>query len=86
VKAPVAVAVHERVEVPEVVVVLRVILVGLRVHVRPVAGETVSVKATVPVKPFVAATVIVEVAGVPTTAFTAVGLAVTVKLGAAVTV
>ena len=85
-KAPVAAAVHERVEVPEVVVALRVILVGLRVHVKPVAGETVAVKATVPVKPFVAATVMVEVAGVPTIAFTEVGLAVTVKFGAAPTV
>jgi hypothetical protein len=85
VKAPTAVAVHDRVEVPEVVA-LRVILVGLRMHVRPVAGEMASVKATVPTKPLVAVTVIIEVAGVPTTAFTAVGLAVTVKFGAAPTV
>jgi len=36
VKLPAADPVHERVEVAEVVVVLRVILVGVRVHVRPV--------------------------------------------------
>ena len=34
-------------------------LVGLKVHVRP-AGDTVEVRATVPVKPFSAVRVIVE--------------------------
>jgi len=53
--------------------------------VRPVDGEIVSDSVTVPVKPFVAATVMVEVPGDPTAALTVVGLAVTVKLGAAVT-
>ena len=53
-------------------------LVGLRVHVRP-AGETVLVRATVPVKPLIGATVIVEVAAAPTVVVTAVGLAMTVK-------
>jgi hypothetical protein len=85
VKEPVADAVHDRVEVAEVVVPLRAILVELREQVRPVEGETVSDNVTVPVKPFVAATVIVEVPGVPTVTLTVVGLAVTVKFGAAVT-
>ncbi len=53
-------------------------LVGLRVQARP-AGETVEVKATVPVNPFTGATVIVEVAVAPARAPTLVGLAVTVK-------
>jgi len=53
-------------------------LVGDRVQVRP-AGETELVRATVPVNPFTGATVIVEVAAVPTVVVTEVGLAVTVK-------
>jgi hypothetical protein len=53
-------------------------LAGVRVQVRP-AGETAEVRATVPVKPLTGATVIVEVAAVPATVVTAVGLAVTVK-------
>lgn len=57
---PATVALHETVAVP-----LLVTLVGVIVpHVRP-AG-TVSVRATVPVNPFTAVTVIVEVAEVPT--------------------
>jgi len=48
------------------------------VHVKP-AGETVDARATVPVKPFSGATVIVEVTVAPARALTAVGLAVTVK-------
>jgi len=47
------------------------------VHVKP-AGDTVEVKATVPVKPFNGVTEIVEVAVAPARALTAVGLAVTV--------
>ncbi len=47
-------------------------------HVRP-AGETAEVRATVPLKPFTAATVIVEVAAVPAVVVTAVGLAVIVR-------
>ncbi len=53
-------------------------LVGLRVQVKP-AGDTELVRATVPVKPLTGATVIVEVAAVPTVVVTAVGLAVTLK-------
>jgi len=56
----------------------RTMLVGVRVHVNP-AGETVEVRATVPVKPLTGATVIVEVAAAPARAVTLVGLAVTVK-------
>ena len=53
-------------------------LVGVRVHVSP-AGETDEVRATVPVKPLTGATVIVEVAAVPTLTLAVVGLAVTLK-------
>jgi len=53
-------------------------LAGVRVQVRP-AGETDEVRATVPVKPFTGATVIVEEAAVPALTATVVGLAVTVK-------
>jgi hypothetical protein len=53
-------------------------LVGVRVQVRP-AGETVEVRATVPVKPLTGATVIVEVAATPTLTLAVVGLALTVK-------
>ena len=53
-------------------------LLGVRVQVRP-AGETEEVRATVPVKPLIGATVIVEDAAVPATVVTVVGLAVTLK-------
>ncbi len=53
-------------------------LLGVRVHVNP-AGDTELASATVPVNPLTGATVIVEVAAVPTFVATAVGLAVTVK-------
>ena len=56
----------------------RTILGGDRVQVSP-AGETVEVRATVPVNPFTGATVIVEVAAVPAVVVTAVGLAVIVR-------
>ena len=86
VKLPVVDPVHDRVEVPETAVLLRVILVGLRVQARPVAGDTVSDSATVPAKPLVAETVIVEVPAELTATLTLVGLAVTVKFGAGLTV
>ncbi len=54
-------------------------IVGVRVHVRPVAGETVSVSETVPVKPLRLVTVIVDVPGMPAFTMTLVGLAVTEK-------
>ena len=53
-------------------------LAGVSVHVRP-AGDTALVSATVPVKPFTGATVIVEAAAVPAVVVTAVGLAATLK-------
>ena len=43
------------------------------------AGDTVEVRATVPVKPLTGATVIVELAAAPARTVTLVGLAVTVK-------
>src|SRR5205807_2987977 len=42
---------HERTEFREVVVVLNAKLAGLRTHVSPMEGATVSVNVTVPVKP-----------------------------------
>ncbi len=56
----------------------RTMLVGERVQVRP-AGETEEVRATVPVKPFTGATVMVDVAATPTLTLAVVGLAVTLK-------
>jgi hypothetical protein len=53
-------------------------LAGVRVQVKP-AGETALVRATVPVKPLIGATVIVEVAAVPAVVVTEVGLAETLK-------
>jgi len=42
---------HDRTEFREAVLVLNAKLVGLRTHVSPTEGETVSVNVTVPVKP-----------------------------------
>src|SRR5690242_6816354 len=42
---------HERIEFREVVVVLNAKLAGLKTHVSPTEGDSVSVNATVPVKP-----------------------------------
>lgn len=52
-------------------------LAGVTVHVKPVAGTVEEVNATVPVNPLTGATVIAEVAAIPTCAVTLVGLAVT---------
>ena len=60
----------------------RVTLEGVRVHVIP-AGETEDVSVTVPVKPWMGATVIVEVPATPALTATVVGLAVTEKSGTA---
>ena len=57
----------------------RTMLVGLRVHVSPVDGDTVEVRETVPANPFSDVAVIVDVAAVPALTATAVGLAVKVK-------
>jgi len=62
----------------EVCVGGRVTLVGLNEHVRP-AGETEEVKATAPANPLTPVTVIVEVAVLPWTIVTLVGLAASVK-------
>jgi len=72
---PLAVAVHERVEVPEPPVTE----VGVRVQVMPVDGETVSVSATVPVNPLTGVTVMVEVRAIFVLPLTLVGLALIVK-------
>lgn len=63
-----------RVDVPEPVT-----LVGLNVQVRPVAGDIVEARDTIPLKPLTAATVIVEVPDVPDEKLMLVGLAVIVK-------
>jgi len=65
---------QDRVEVPEPVT-----LVGVRVQVRPVAGETVAVRETIPLKPFRAVTVTVEVPEAPARTVTVAGLAAIVK-------
>lgn len=54
---------------------VRVTLVGLREHVKPVTGETVATRLTVPVKPPMEATVIVEMPEAPATTVKLVGLA-----------
>ena len=72
---PATVPVHDRVEVPEP----PVIEVGLKLQVRPVVGETVSVRLTVSVNPFRGATVTVDVSAVPVFPLTLVGLALIAK-------
>jgi len=57
----------------------RVTLAGVRVHVSPVAGETVTVKATPPANPFTPATEMVDVPVFPRTMVKLVGLAASVK-------
>jgi hypothetical protein len=54
-------------------------LAGVRVQVKPVAGDLEDARATVPVNPLTGATVIVEVAAVPAVVVTDVVLAVTEK-------
>jgi hypothetical protein len=70
---------QDRVEVPDVVVLLSVMLARDSVQVRPVEGEIVSDNVTVPVNPLRPLTVIVEVPAWPFLTFRVVGLAVTVK-------
>jgi hypothetical protein len=50
-------------------------LVGVRVHVRPVAGEMLVVRLTMPVKPLTGMTLIVDVPATPGVVLTIVGLA-----------
>jgi hypothetical protein len=54
-------------------------LFGVRVHANPVAGDIEDVNATVPVKPFTGATVIVEVPATPAFTVRIVGAAAMVK-------
>ena len=60
-------------------------LVGLKLHVRPVTGDIVLVRPTVPVKPLTPVTVTVEVLVSPAIIETLVGLALIVKSASAVT-
>ena len=53
--------------------------VVLSVHVRPLIGETLVARVTVPVKPFSEETLIVEVPLSPAFTLTVVGLAAMVK-------
>jgi hypothetical protein len=59
---------HDRVEVPEPVT-----LVGVRVQVRPVAGDADAARPTTPLNPCNAVTVIVEVPETPAMTATVVG-------------
>jgi len=67
--------VQESAEVPEAP---SATLVGVRVHVKP-AGVTDDDRVTVPVKPFRAVTVMVDVAAALASAVALVGLAVRLK-------
>jgi len=65
---------HDSVEAPDPVT-----LVGVSVHVRPVAGLMLEVRLTAPLKLWSAVIVIVEVPAVPALTVTVVGLAAIVK-------
>jgi hypothetical protein len=65
---------HERVEIPGPVT-----LVGARVQIRPVDGDTIAVRLTTPLKPCSAVTVTVETPETPARTGTEVGFATTVK-------
>lgn len=54
-------------------------LLGVRVQVKPVAGDIEDVRATVPVKPFTGAAVIVKVPATPALTVRLVGAAARVK-------
>jgi len=56
-----------------------VTLVGVREQIRPVDGLIVDVRLTTPLKPWRAATVIVDAPAVPAKTVTLVGLAAIVK-------
>ncbi len=71
--------VQDRVEDPEDEEVVREMLVGLRVHVRPEGGEIMSVRLTVPEKPLALETVTVDAPLVLANTKTLVGLALTMK-------
>lgn len=65
---------QERVEVPDPVT-----LVGVRAQASPVGGDNVAVRLTIPVKPWSAVIVIVDMPAEPALFATEVGLAITVK-------
>jgi hypothetical protein len=65
---------HDRVEVPDPVT-----LVGVKVQVRPVDGDTTDVRLTTPLKLWRAVTVIVEVPETPARTVAEPGPAATVK-------
>ena len=54
-------------------------LVGDRVQVNPVEGDTVAARLTTPLNPLTAVTVMVDVPAVPAVVVTLVGLAAIVK-------
>jgi len=74
VKLPLVVAVQDRVELPE-----PVILVGVTVQVVPVVGDTVAVRLIAPPNPLTEVTVIVDIPAWSTLTATLVGLAERVK-------
>jgi hypothetical protein len=82
---PLPVEVQDIVEVPVVVVLLRITIAGVRLQVSP-DGSGVSDRLIVPVKLPTAATVIVELPEVPLLTFMEIGLAVTLKSGGSVKV
>lgn len=74
-KTPAADPLQESVEVPDP----PEMLCGLRVQARPVLGDGVAARPTVPANPFTAAIVMVEVPAMFTFTVTDVGLAEIVK-------
>src|SRR5437016_6262665 len=60
-----------------------VTLVGFKLHVKPVDGDTDAVNDTAPLNPFKLDTVIVEVPAVPALTLTGVGLVLIIKSGVA---
>lgn len=79
VNEPGDVEVQDRVEAPDVVPLLSVMLVGDSVQVRPADGELVAVSVTVAANPLRAETVIAEVPVPPEGKLWVAGLAATVK-------
>ena len=70
---------HDIVEVPVVVVLVSVMLVGEALHVRPVEGEIVADSETVPARPWSPLTVIVDIPEAEARTITPVGFAPIVK-------
>lgn len=70
---------HDNVEVPLVCVPVRETLVGDRLQVRPVDGDTVVARPTLPANPCKPPTVMAEVPAAPTFEPVLVGLADTEK-------